>query len=161
MARVEERIHIHRPVDHVWSVLIDWEAQSEWMLDARSVSVTSPHREGVGVTLRVPTDIAFGVVVTDEMEVTGWEEHRRIAVRHTGRIIVGTGAFELAPTRRPGGKGGTIFTWYEDIDPPLGRLGELVTRHVVVPYVAAVFRRSLRALKAVAEGDPARAGRAR
>lgn len=151
MARVEERIHIHRPVADVWSVLTDWEGQAGWMLDARSVTVTSSNRSGVGVTLSVPTDIALGAVVQDEMEVTEWVDGRRIAVRHTGSVITGHGAFELSPTRRPGGEEGTIFTWKEAFDAPLGRLGDVVARFVAAPYTAAVFRRSLRALKRVVE----------
>jgi carbon monoxide dehydrogenase subunit G len=160
MARVEERVHIHRPVAHVWAVLTDWEAQPDWMQDARSVTVTSAARTGVGVTLVVPTDIALGVVVTDEMEVTGWDEpgadgRGRIAVRHTGRVIRGHGAFEVAPTLLPDGGQGTLFTWWEEVDAPLGRLGEAVAQYVAMPVVGVVFRRSLRALKQVAEAGPA------
>jgi carbon monoxide dehydrogenase subunit G len=155
MASVEERVHIHRPVADVWSVVTDWESQSAWMQDAREVVVTSPHRAGVGVTVRVPTDIALGVVVTDLMEVTEWVERRRIAIRHTGRVIKGEGAFELQPTVLPGGGEGTLFTWWEHVDAPLGRLGEVVAQRIAMPYVAAVFRRSLRALKAHAEAQPA------
>lgn len=157
MARVEERVHIHRPLDHVWSLLTLWEAQPEWMLDARSVTVTSPQRTGVGVTVEVPTDIALGLVVVDEMVVTEWVERTRIGVRHTGRVIKGTGAFEVQPTRRPGGQEGTLFTWTEDVEVPLGGLGEFVAHYLVVPYVAHVFRRSLRRLKQVAESAPVRA----
>lgn len=144
-------MHIHRPVDRVWDLLIDWESQPDWMQDARSVTVTSPHRTGLGVTVSVPTNIALGIVVLDEMEVTEWVERQRIAVRHTGRVIKGSGAFEVAPTRLPGGAQGTIFTWWEDIDAPLGTLGDLVARYAAVPVVSFVFRRSLRALKRVAE----------
>lgn len=151
MARVEERVHIHRPVDRVWDVLVDWESQPDWMQDAKSVTVTSPQRSGVGVTVAVPTNIALGLTVMDEMEVTEWVEQAKIAVRHTGRVIKGSGAFEVAPTRLPDGREGTIFSWWEDIDAPCGRLGDLIARYTVVPVVAFIFRRSLRALKIVAE----------
>lgn len=151
MARVEERVHIHRPADRVWDLLTDWEAQPDWMVDARSVTVTSPHRSGVGVTIDVPTTIALGLTVLDVMEVTEWVEGRKIGVRHTGRVIKGSGAFEVAPTHLPNGGEGTIFTWTEDIDAPLGRLGDLVATYTAVQVVAFVFRRSLRALKRVAE----------
>lgn len=151
MARVEERVHIHRPVAQVWDLLIDWESQPDWMQDARSVTVTSPNRTGVGVTIDVPTNIPLGITVLDVMEVTEWEAQRTIAVRHTGRVIKGSGAFELAPTRLPGGAEGTIFTWTEDIDAPLGVVGDTIARFTAVPVVSWVFRRSLRALKAYAE----------
>ncbi len=154
MARVEERVHIHRPVSHVWSVLTDWESQPEWMHDARSVTVTSPHRTGPGVTIKVPTDIALGIVVMDEMEVTEWVEQEKIAVTHTGKIIKGSGAFEVQPTRLPDGSEGTLFTWWEEVDAPLGRLGDAVAQYVAMPYVAFIFRRSLRGLKRVAEAKP-------
>jgi carbon monoxide dehydrogenase subunit G len=151
MARVEERIHIHRPVDRVWSLLIDWESQPQWMQDAKTVTVTSAHRSGVGVTIDVPTNIALGITVLDVMEVTEWEEGRKIAVRHTGKVIKGHGAFEIAPSVLPDGAEGTIFTWWEQIDAPLGRVGDLIARYTAVPIVSFVFRRSLRALKAYAE----------
>ncbi|HUE90470.1 SRPBCC family protein [Pseudomonas sp.] len=151
MARVEERVHIHRPVERVWDVLVDWESQPDWMHDARSVTVTSPQRTGVGVTIDVPTTLVLGIVVTDEMEVTEWVQGRRIAVRHTGRVIRGSGAFELSPTRRPNGAQGTIVTWWEAIDVPLGRMGDAMARSIAVPVVARLFRRSLLTLKRVAE----------
>lgn len=127
------------------------------MQDAQSVTVTSPERTGVGVTISVPTDIALGLVVTDEMEVTEWVERERIAVRHTGRFIKGHGAFEVLPTRLPDASEGTLFTWWEQVDAPLGRLGDAAARLVVVPYVSMIFRRSLHALKEVAEAAPGQA----
>lgn len=130
---------------------MDWESQAEWMQDAKSVTVVSPHRTGVGVTLEVPTTIALGLVVTDRMEVTEWVEGRRIGVRHTGSVITGSGAFELTPSRLPDGAEGTIFTWQEDIDVPLGRVGDAVARYTAVPLVSFIFRRSLRALTQFAE----------
>ena len=151
MATVEVRVHIDRPVEHVWAVLVDWEGQPRWMQDARRVEVLSEHRTGSGVRLRVATDIAAGIVVTDEMVTTEWEPQRVIGVRHTGWLIKGTGAFELEPV-----SGGTVFTWWEEIDPPLGALGEAVTAAVVVPFVRRVFRRSLAALKVLCEQQPAR-----
>lgn len=151
MARVEERIHIQRPVTDVWAELVAWEDQPRWMHDAREVEVTSEHRTGLGVTIRVPTDIAFGLVVIDTMETTEWEEERRIAVRHTGRVIRGHGAFELRPTRTGGGGEGTMFTWWEEVGAPFGRLGDLLAQRLVMPWVGRIFRRSLRQLKALVE----------
>ena len=156
MARVEERVHIHRPVGQVWKVLTDWESQPVWMQDARSVTVTSAHREGVGVTIEVPTDIALGIVVPDAMRVVEWTHERSIGVTHTGPLIKGTGAFEVEPTRGVDGSEGTLFTWWEEIDAPLGRLGELGARYLAVPYVSFIFRRSLRALKRVCESEAVR-----
>ena len=153
MARVEERVHIHRPTEQVWQLLVRWEDQPAWMQDAQSVTVTSDQREGVGTVIHVPTNIALGLVVPDEMRVTEWVEGEKSAVLHTGPIIKGHGAFELTPTRLADGRQGSLFPWWEQIDALLGRLGDVSARNVAVPYVSHIFRRSLRALKQVAEDE--------
>jgi carbon monoxide dehydrogenase subunit G len=150
LARIEAITHIEADPARVWDVLTDWEGQSRWMRDARSVEVTSPHREGTGVVLRVPTDIA-GVVVTDEMETTEWVEHRTIGVRHLGRLIRGVGAFELEPTRH-----GTKFTWWEEAEVPGGDLGDALVGVLLVPRIRKTFRTSLAALKRVCESTSVR-----
>jgi uncharacterized protein YndB with AHSA1/START domain len=151
MARIEATTHIEAPPHRVWAVLTDWEAQPRWMRDARSVTVLSPHREGVDVTIRCMTDIAAGVVVTDDMVTTEWVEDEVLGVRHLGGLIRGVGAFELEPTRQ-----GTRFVWWEEVDPPLGALGEAVTGAAIVPMVERVFRASLADLKRVCETESVR-----
>ena len=147
MAHIEVTTRIEAPVGRVWEVLVDWEGQPRWMEDARAVEVTSARRAGPGVVLRCRTAIA-GVVVDDEMETTEWEEERVVGVRHTGWLIRGVGAFELVPT-----DGGVRFTWWEEIDPPLGPVGEIGARLLVVPVVRRVFRRSLANLKRICEEE--------
>ena len=150
MARIEERVRIEAPPQRVWQVLTDWEGQSRWMADARSVVVLSAHREGTGVVIRCATDL-LGLVVDDDMEVTDWCAGERIAIRHLGRIIRGTGAFELSALP----DGATRFVWWEEIGVPFGRLGDTVAGLLVVPWVSRVFRGSLTALKRVCEDSPA------
>jgi carbon monoxide dehydrogenase subunit G len=142
VARVEVRLHIQAPPERVWDVLVDWERQPRWMVDARQVRVVSRHREGVGVVLHCPTNIVAGIVVTDVLVVTEWQPQRRIAVRHDGWLIRGYGAFELAPSAE-----GIDFTWWEEIDAPLGRLGDAVAQALAVPHVTRLFRRSLARLR--------------
>jgi len=150
------RLELHQdtsaPREVVWEVLTRWEEQPLWMLDAKEVHVTSPHREGEGVELRCPTNL-LGFTVQDTMRVTGWDAGRYLEVTHTGRIITGTGAFELSDLR----EGGTRIGWWEEIDPPLGQVGELGARVLVLPIVRRIFRRSLRNLgrraEQVATGD--------
>lgn len=148
MARIEAATHIEAPPARVWAVLVDWETQPEWMADARSVVVTSERREGIGVVLRCRTAIGV-VLVNDDMAVTEWAPPRVLGVRHLGRIIHGVGAFELVPT-----PDGTHLTWWEEVDPPLGALGEAVTAAVVAPLVGRVFRGSLASLKRLCESAP-------
>ena len=138
------------PRQVVWSVLTDWERQSQWMLDAKAVHVLTPQRTGEGVTIRCPTNL-LGVTVQDVMRVTRWQPPRELEVVHLGRIITGSGAFELGelgPTR-------TRITWWERIDPPFGVVGERAASTVVLPVLRRIFGRSLDRLVALSEREAA------
>lgn len=147
--RVSVDTHVEAPTERVWAVLVDWEAQPRWMVDARAVEVVGQRREGLGTRLRCPTDLAFGVVVTDQLEVVEWTPPHMLGVRHTGAVIRGVAAFELRATHH-----GTHLRWWEEIDPPLGPLGWLGGL-AAAPLVRRVFRRSLANLKRLAEDDDA------
>ena len=146
--RLEVDRHVAAPRDVVWRVLTDWERQPEWMLDAKSVEVLTPEREGVGVTIRCPTNL-LGVTVEDVMRVTGWRDQEELEVTHLGRVITGSGAFVLhdAPD------GGTRIAWWEEVDPPLGALGEWGATTLVLPILERVFGRSLSRLARLAEAE--------
>jgi uncharacterized protein YndB with AHSA1/START domain len=103
---------IKAPIEKVWATLADWESQGDWMLQTR-VDVTSEIREGVGTTITAFTGIGkLGVM--DHMVVTSWQPPHICDVLHTGKIIKGTGRFELvvidADTTR--------FNWSEEILAP-------------------------------------------
>jgi hypothetical protein len=85
------------------------------------------------------------------MRVTRWEQGRVLEVTHLGRIITGTGAFELSDLP----DGGTRIGWWEEVDPPLGALGEWGARLVALPVIRRIFRRSLANLAARAEAEAA------
>lgn len=145
MARIETSTHVEAPADRVWELLVDWERQPEWMVDVRTIAVTTPHRAGVGVELRCQTNI-LGFVVRDDLAVTEWEPPTRLGVRHVGPLLRGVGAFELASTEY-----GTMLEWWEEADVPLGSVGDALAGVVVVPWVTRVFRRSLARFKRVCE----------
>ncbi len=149
MARIEAVTHVEAPRRQVWDLLAAWERQPEWMVDARSVEVLTPAREGIGVTIRCRTDI-LGFVVNDDLSVTEWDDGFVLGMRHQGRVIRGVGAFELSDTAY-----GTRLEWWEEAEVPLGALGDAVAGVVVVPWVHRVFRRSLAGFKRVCEGREA------
>lgn len=150
MARIEVATHIAASPERVWEVLTDWEGQPRWMRDARSVTVLSPHREGTDVVVRCMTRIA-GLTVTDDLVTTRWEPSQVLEVRHLGWLIRGVAAFDLEAVA-----GGTRLVWWEEIDPPVGVLGEAVANVAVVPLVARVFRGSLADLKGLCEASSVR-----
>ena len=103
---------VDAPCERVWEKIADWPSQGDWMLQTR-VEVTSQIREGVGTSISAFTGIGkLGVM--DHMVVTSWQPPHICDVLHTGKIIKGTGRFELvvidADTTR--------FNWSEEILAP-------------------------------------------
>ena len=135
-------VEVDAPADAVWAYVTDWERQGEWMLGTR-VRVTGGDGRGVGTTLRAITGVGpLGVV--DTMEVTEFtppagDAPGRAAVRHTGRVIRGEGAFEVVPLA----PGRCRFTFTEFVDVPGGPLAPLAWR-VAGPVVRLGFVASLR-----------------
>ena len=117
-------IKINKPVDEVWQSLVDWKSQSKWMLQTKVWSELDQDRtvkNGKGVLIFAFTGIfpnlypKLKLGILDTMEVTNWKPPHLCEVMHIGRIIRGTGKFELKKVR-----GGTIFYWQEEIfAPPL------------------------------------------
>ena len=89
----------------------------------------------------------------DTMTVTEWDPPRRCVVRHTGRVVRGTGGFEVAPN----GEHRCRIVWWERVDLPfgvVGRAGWLVAG----PMTRLFFAQSLRRLKRLLEADQPRRG---
>jgi hypothetical protein len=145
VARIEVTRFIVAPPDAVWDVLADIEHQGDWMEDVRRLEIVSERTSGACVIIHVTSGL-FGLpVVRDVMEITRWQPPMLMAVAHTGQFT-GIGEFRLERVN-----GGTRFVWFEDVRPPLGRLGEIAFALVVGPYLRRVFRRSLANLGRLAE----------
>lgn len=137
---VERDIVLPVPIEEAWTVLMDWERQADWMLDADSVTVVSEHREGVGVRLAVRTRL-FGVpAFTEPMEVTGWDPPRRLDIRH-GSLVAGSGSWLLDPV-----EGGTRFTWREEIRLAVPVVGE-VAATLYRPVMRVLMGRAMTGLR--------------
>ncbi|MCA1833636.1 MAG: SRPBCC family protein [Actinomycetota bacterium] len=139
---------IDAPIGRVWAILADWEGSSSWMVDATKVEVIGDRRDGAGTKVRSVTKVA-GVPLIDEMTVTQWDPPHLMVVRHHHWPIRGIAWFALA-------EDGTRvrFDWVEELDPPLGPLGELGGVALRRP-IERLLEKSARKLKAVAESTDA------
>lgn len=100
------------PIEKVWEALADWESQGEWMLQT-TVEVTSEIREGIGTSIAAFTGIGkLGIM--DHMTVTSWNPPYVCDVLHTGKVIKGTGRFELTAISPQS----TRFDWSEEVLAP-------------------------------------------
>jgi Polyketide cyclase / dehydrase and lipid transport len=124
---------IPAPAEVAWPVLVDWERQSEWMRDADSVRLTSTARGGVGTVLAVRTRVLGVPLLTERLEVVGWEPPYRVVISHR-RAVRGTGEWLLVPAGR-----GCRLRWTEDVSLPVPVAGELAL---------AIYRPLLRRLMA-------------
>jgi hypothetical protein len=131
------------PPEIVWHLITDWEHQDDWMLEARDFVITSPHREGVGVTGRATVRIG-GITTTDEVVVTGWDPGRRLAVEHKGWVS-GEAEMLLAELE----DGSTHILWREElICRSLGAAGSIGLA-VFRPLMRLIFVRDLRVLESL------------
>ncbi len=120
----------------VFEALVDWSRQGEWMLGTR---VQATHLEGRGAGARISAFTGVGPVgFVDPMEITLWEPPYRCHVRHLGRVVRGTGAFDIEPVAQ----GRTRFIWSEQLQVPGGAAGKAAFV-VVRPLAVAGVRRSL------------------
>ncbi len=124
---------VEAPVEAVWAAITDWERQGEWML---GTTVRSTGRggdgqgHGVGAGIEAFTGVGkLGFL--DTMIITLWDPPRRCEVLHTGRVVKGTGVFEVLAL--PGNRARLV--WSEQLILPLGRLGKLG-----FPVVAPAFK---------------------
>ncbi len=141
--RVERTVTVPAPCQEVWAILVEWERQADWMLDADRVQVVSASREGVGVRLAVDTRL-FGLrAFTEPMEVTGWDPPHRLVIRH-GSLVEGTGVWTLEPV-----DGGSRFVWTEDIRLRIPLVGDVLAvayrpvMRTLMGRAQASFRRSV------------------
>src|SRR4051812_47734943 len=112
-------VDVDAPAERTWAAAVDWARQGEWML---GTTVTPTRHGGHGVGGRLEAFSGIGPIgFLDPMEITLWQPPRACHVRHTGRVVRGTGAFEVEAR----GEGRSRFHWREDLALPLGAVGRL------------------------------------
>jgi carbon monoxide dehydrogenase subunit G len=122
------------PAQAVWDAMTDWAAHDRWMLFTRAEGGAA-----VGESIEAFTGVGR-VGFLDTMRITVWEPPRRAVVRHTGKVVRGSGAFEVEPL----GPSRSRVVWSEWVVLPfgvLGRLGWPLVRTVVRAGVAVSLRR--------------------
>jgi len=139
-------VQIKAPPEQVWPYLVDWERLPKWMVEARSVRVTSAQREGVGVRAEAVIKMG-GIKTTDPVEVCEWDPPEHLGIEHLG-WVKGRGDMECRPKN-----GGTQVIWDEVLISPFGWLGQVGLR-MFKPLMRATFQRDLGLLKALIEGPP-------
>lgn len=130
-------VDVDAPVEQTWAGATDWAGQGEWMLGTR-VRPTRQDGQGVGGAIEAFTGIG-PVGFLDTMDITLWDPPHRCHVLHTGRLVRGTGAFEVEPR----GEGRSRFVWREDLELPLGVVGR-IGWPLVKPFFAFGVQLSLK-----------------
>lgn len=143
-AEVAAAVPVAAPASATWDVLTDWERHHGWMVATRARGTAAAGRAvGGGIEART----GFGpIAVRDTMTITAWEPPRRCEVEHTGRVVRGTGLFEVVPS----GEDRCRVVWSERLELPFGAAGRLGWP-LIRPLVTAGLRISLRRLARLVE----------
>lgn len=122
LSHLELNILIKKPIDFVWNHIVDWKSQSDWMLQTKVWSEVDQNptiKNGKGLLIFAFTGLfpklypKFKLGVLDTMEITNFKPPVLCEVDHIGRVIRGTGKFELSKV-----SGGTNFKWQENLIAP-------------------------------------------
>jgi uncharacterized protein YndB with AHSA1/START domain len=133
---------VEAPARQVWDLLTDWDRHDRWMMLTRAEG-----GHGVGETLSAFTGVG-PIGFLDTMTITVWEPPHRAVVRHTGRVVRGSGAFEVEELAA----GRSRVVWSEWIELPLGLLGRLgwpLVRPLLRQFVQVSLRRLARQVENV------------
>ena len=132
---------IDRTPAEVWADVREIASHVDWMQDAAEIRFLTEHREGQGTRFECDTKVG-PFSLTDVMEITAWEDERRMGVRHVG-LVEGTGEFTLTAV----GSDRTEFRWEEDLKFPWF-LGGPVGAFFARPVLRWVWKGNLKRLKA-------------
>ncbi len=142
-------VPVAAPAAATWAGAVDWDRQGDWMLGTR---VRGTAQGGVGVGGGIEAFTGVGPLgFLDTMEITRWDPPRVCDVRHTGRVVRGTGTFAVEER----GASASTFVWREDLELPLGALGRLGWP-LVKPFFALGVRVSLKRFARVVEAGARR-----
>lgn len=135
-------VEVNASRDAVWNAIVDWESQGRWMLGTDVIVPHDAARAGVGARIEAFTGLfpkrrKFGFL--DTMTVTEWIPPQSCNVLHTGKVVRGTGRFELIAMT----SSRTAFVWSEHLRLPFGFIGRIAWI-VIGPLMTYGVRLSLR-----------------
>jgi carbon monoxide dehydrogenase subunit G len=133
--RLSLSIDVPASLNEVWEEVSDLASNTNWMTEAERIEFRGSENRGTGARLAVATRLG-PLRTEDEIEVTEWEEGRRIGIRHHGKVR-GAGSFRLDPIA-----GATRFTWTEELWFPWRWGGPLIAL-AAKPVLAAIWRQNL------------------
>lgn len=146
---------INADVETVFAAVVDWPAQSEWMLGT-TVRALDGTGHGHGAELEAFTGIGRAGFL-DTMTITRWEPPYRVDVLHTGNVVRGTGTMEVIRLLGTGSDGPgserSRFVWSEDLDLPLGVVGRIGWPIAKFPFAFGVQRSLTKFARMVESGQ--------
>ena len=146
MPEVSVAVEVAAPAERVWQAAVDWPTQSRWMF-LTDVRVTRGTGHRVGDRLVAFTGVGR-VGFADPMEITAYDAPHRVVVRHLGRVVRGSAAFEVIAVDAHRSR----FVWTEWLELPFGVVGQAGFA-VLRPALLWPLRRSLDRFAAVAAVD--------
>ena len=142
MTRIEVAADYDATPDEVWRAVEEVDSHVEWMADAEVIRFLTEQTAGVGTRFECVTKVG-PIRLTDQMEITEWEDGRAMGVRHSG-VVTGNGRFTITPI--DGGRR-TRFGWEEELTFPWwlgGPLGSAIGGPTVL---RRIWQGNLRRLK--------------
>lgn len=133
MEHIELKVFVNAPSELVWNRITDWPAQSDWMLGTKVTGTGN----SVGGKISAFTGIG-PIGFLDTMEITTWQPPVRCDVIHTGKVVKGTGSFQVEQLN----SATCNFIWIEDLEIPLGVVG-LLGFKILKPFFVLGVKKSL------------------
>ena len=133
MEHIELQVPVSAPAQKVWDEITNWEKQSDWMLGTK----VTGSGNSIGGTVAAFTGF-WKIGFLDTMEITKWQPPFRCDVLHTGKVVKGTGSFQVKEVSAAQ----SIFVWIEDLEIPLGVIG-LIGFKLLKPLFVAGVKSSL------------------
>ena len=123
---VQQSIDISASPEKIWDFLVEPEKILVWCITFKKFEYTSEQHSGIGTTFYVE-EKAGGPLMKLKFEVIEWVENEGLAFKMTSGS--GVKSYEqrwsISPTQS-----GSIFTFMEQIELPLGFIGKLIGKFI-------------------------------